>query len=429
MRSLERKLTRHCSLPSVASKPAGGTPTAWSAALLLAILSVHGACSGRSDASTADGRTPLAVERPLSVEMGPFSEHHLLTGELVAETADYLLTPNTNQWPVTIRWLADDGQEVAAGETVAEFDNSQLVSNLEQLTAQWTEAKNELSLERSRVAESLAQAKYDLEERRGAHEKAQLAADVPAELSSRQDFEQRRLELAKAELALEQAQQDLAARSLAGDKSLAVKTEIADKARRAVERLQLDLDKLRLTAPRDGLVLVATDSDGRVYQTGDNAIPGAVVASMPDLSSLMVEARLFDVDDGKVEVDQRVRVHLDAFPEETLGGTIREITDFAEQESADSTRRAFKVRIDVEGIDADRMRPGMSVRVRLDLEPIEVPLIPRSAILWTADGSPEATLADGRSVPIRLGPCNASRCVLEEGPAVGTALAVAGGLG
>lgn len=394
------------------------------AAKLLVHLSLAlllGGCDSTPKPSAADQRQSLTVTQ------GPFSEQHLLTGELVAETADYLLTPNTNQWPVTLRWLADDGQEVVQGDTVAEFDNSQLVSNLEQLTSRWTEAQNELLLERSRVTESLAQAQYDLQESQGVYDKARLAADIPADLSSRQDFEQRRLELAKAELSLQQAREELRTRSLAGEKALAVQTEIVDKARRAVERLQRDLEKLHLTAPRDGLVLVATSRLGRTYQTGDNAIPGVPVASMPDLSSLMVEARLFDVDDGKIAVGQRVQVILDAFPAEPLHGTIREISDFADQPSADSTRRIFKVRIDVEGIDAERMRPGMSVRVALDLEPSQALLIPRPAIAWRADGNPEVHLADGRRVPVRLGPCNPSQCIVEQGPEAGTRLAYPGG--
>lgn len=375
--------------------------------------------TGCSESSSATS-TPSAKQ--LEVQQGQFSERHLLTGELVAEEGVFLIAPNTNQWPVTIQWLVEDGTEVQAGDPVIEFDNSQLTSHLEDLSSRLVEARNELLIVRSKVSNELAQAEFSLEQQKATFGKARLAAQVPKDFSSRQEYERRQLELEKEKLALDDSELRLETQRRAGEKAVAVQAEAVAKAQRATSRLDDDLGKLRLTAPEDGLVLVARNRQGRTYQSSDTAIPGVAVASMPDLSTLMVEARLFDVDDSKLQVGQKVRVTLDAFPDEPMAGTVREISDYADQESSVSTRRAFVTRIDVDGIDAERMRPGMSVNIALDLEPYEALLIPRSAIAWTAAGKAHAVLSNGTQVPVRLGPCNPSSCVLDEGPPAGTAL-------
>jgi hypothetical protein len=58
--------------------------------------------SGGADAETVQARRGVLVERLF------------LTGELVAEEAVYLLVPNARIWPMRVRWLAEDGIEVAA---------------------------------------------------------------------------------------------------------------------------------------------------------------------------------------------------------------------------------------------------------------------------------------------------------------------------
>ena len=89
--------------------------------------------------------------RGLEVTRGDFTSHFLLTGELVAQDAVLLVAPNANIWPLTVRWLEEDGAEVSRGDTIIEFDNSQLASKLEQLERSALEAANQLSSLRASV--------------------------------------------------------------------------------------------------------------------------------------------------------------------------------------------------------------------------------------------------------------------------------------
>ena len=92
-----------------------------------------------------------APAEDLEVRRGEFAGHFLLTGELVAEDAELLVVPNANIWPVTVRWIEEDGTEVEAGDVLVEFDNSQLASNLEELERSALEAANQRASLRATV--------------------------------------------------------------------------------------------------------------------------------------------------------------------------------------------------------------------------------------------------------------------------------------
>jgi hypothetical protein len=80
-------------------------------------------------------------------------------------------------------------------------------------------------------------------------------------------------------------------------------------------------------------------------------------------------------------------------------------------------------------VDAKKMRPGMSVRVEvLGAEVRGALLAPRAAIDFTGK-RPRVALAEGpargktgSAKEIRLGPCDVSFCVVEEGLAEGAHL-------
>ena len=388
--------------------------------LLGAVLGVLiSGCTSESKAGPSDAL-------PLSVHRAPFHQRSLLTGELVAENAIELSTPNANIWPVPIRWLAEDGIEVKAGDTVVEFDSTQISSNLENLESQVVEARNQLLSLQSEIANDLGQAEFTREQRQADFEKAEIAADVPADTLARQEIERRKLELNKARLELTAAEEQLAAKNLAAERRLAMQHLALEKAEQQAERARRGMELLTLVAPRDGIVLLGNNrQEGRAFQAADSVFPGSVVASLPDLDSLMVEASLFDVDDGKVQAGAGVVTTLDSFPDWPIKGTIREVGSFADQADSRSTRRAFKVRIDLHEIDTERMRPGMSVKVQVVTAPDQAEdeplLIPRAA-LKPRGHEILAGLADGSWAAVELGPCNPDVCVLLRGLEEGTAL-------
>jgi len=376
------------------------------------------ACGG-SSAAESNRRTHWTVRR------GEFSDHILLTGELVAEDAVALVTPNANMWPMLIRWLAEDGIEVAEGDVVVEFDNSRLTSNLESMRAKVVEAANRLISLRARLANDHSQAAYEVEKKKAEYEKARLDAKIPKEIQARVEFERFQLEVQRKELELAKAGRQLETVVEAGKAELRIEEIALEQTRREMTQAEETITRLALKAPRAGILLVSEDPrQGRTFQSGDNTFPGSSVARIPDLETLMVQARLFDVDDGKVLAGQQVLATLDSFPDQVLQGRVRQVEGVA-QSQANSQRRFFRVFVDLEEIDVERMRPGMSVKLEIEsAKHSDVLLVPRLALRWHEE-KVRAMRTNGEFAEVALGPCNAAECIVLSGLEEGDALASA----
>jgi multidrug efflux pump subunit AcrA (membrane-fusion protein) len=128
------------------------------------------------------------------------------------------------------------------------------------------------------------------------------------------------------------------------------------------------------------------------------------------------------VDDGRIAPGSEVLCILDAYPSTPYRGRVVDISPVARESQRSPLLRYFPVRIALEKTDAQRMRPGMSVRVEvLGPETRDALLVPRGAIDFNG-GQPKALLASGGSAPVKLGPCSASECVIESGVSEGTRL-------
>lgn len=360
----------------------------------------------------------------LEVASGDFVEHLLLTGELVAEDSVALIAPEANLWPLQLRWLVEDGATLAAGETVAEFDSSSLLNQLEEARLRVVERATALASQRARTTAAIAQARWSVEQKRGEVEKTRLEVEVPRELRVAREHENFRLAFERATLELAAAERELGVRETAGRAEDELAALELEKARSEVRTAETTIERLILRAPRSGVVLVGESREqGRPYQPGDNVYPGEIVAEIPDLDTLVVEAQLFDVDDGRLALGMGVEATVDAFPERVFPGRVREIGAAAQQVGQTSQRRFFVVLLELEGLDARQLRPGMSIKGVVEVERrAGARLVPRVSLDLTTPNEPRLRLANGRAQEVGLGPCNAQLCVLEEGPAVGTAL-------
>ena len=173
---------------------------------LAAALLTTAACD-RARANGGRGRA--SAPRRIQVGTGDLAPRVLLTGALRATAAVELTTPRTDTWQLSIRWMAEDGASVAAGERVLEFDNSAFASQLEQKKLALRQAQMDLRSARDLTAVALADKEAELRERTVARRKAATLAAVPADLLDGRTAQERQLELQRADAAVASAELEL----------------------------------------------------------------------------------------------------------------------------------------------------------------------------------------------------------------------------
>lgn len=396
--------------------------------LFIVLAAALESCASRSTASEDETR---AEERAatLRVERGDLQRRLLLSGEVAAEEAAVAVAPMVRIWPLQVRWIAEDGSRVAAGDRVVEFDNAQLASRLQDLRSRVIEERSKLDEAQARAATEESAALLEVERMRSALRKAEIRADVPEGVLASKELADRHKELAAARLDLTAAQTAFDAKQKGGRATVANAGLSLAQAERELVTTEENVDRLVVRAPRAGILMVTELwDDPRPIRAGDNVWPGMTVARIPDLSALVVRARLYDVDDGSVRAGTKVRMFLDAFPGRALPGTIRDVERIAQPVKTGSLRRAFQVVVELDSGDRRQLRPGMSARVEVPLPLTGVVTVPRRALAWQG-ADPFLSLADGTRRRVRLGPCSSTRCALVEGPPAGTRLSEANGDG
>jgi multidrug resistance efflux pump len=124
----------------------------------------------------------------------------------------------------------------------------------------------------------------------------------------------------------------------------------------AVEELEWQLEGAQLTAPFEGLVAAVP------IRPGEWAAPGATVVELLDLSRWHVETmNVSELQIGRVKVGQEVRVRVNAFPGETLGGHVIAISPVAVVQQGDTT---YTLTIELEPTELN-LRAGMTVQVEI----------------------------------------------------------------
>lgn len=381
---------------------------------LLASALLTGCLSGYSD-------TPPPGE--LRVRKGELASDLVLSGELEAARGESLNVPPLPSWQTAIKWIAEDGSTVKAGEPAVELDNTSLTADLESKRQTLTQALQELQQNEAQWAADLEQKQLEAEKAKSEMEKAKLDVVVPRELLSSKSYEEKQTALRRTTVAWEKAVDVLSSRrtAIAAERrNLELRIE---KAQRDISTAERAIEELVLRAPRDGIIVIRDIPwEGRKMQTGDTVFVGMAIAMLPDLATLRVKAGLADVDDGKIAAGMPVTITLDAFPQVQYRGRISAISAVAQESRRQSLRRQFEVLIALDKLDSERMRPGLSARVIVDRgKNAQTLLAPRAAIDFSGP-RPRARLSGGETKEVKLGPCNAQDCVVVEGLTVGEKL-------
>ncbi|MDP9361778.1 MAG: efflux RND transporter periplasmic adaptor subunit [Acidobacteriota bacterium] len=359
----------------------------------------------------------------LRVRRGTFAGDVVLTGELRAARGEELAVPRLPQRTTTIKWIAPDGAEMKQGDRVVELDNSTFSSNLDAKRQAVAQAQQQLQQKDAEGTADTLEKQLDVERKRSEYDKTKLDAAVPREIVSGRDFNDRQIKFKRAEVELAKAIDVLKSQwtSVKSDRDNLILS--LQKAQRELTIAERAINELILRAPHGGIVVIRDHPwEGRRFQEGDGVFIGWALAQFPEMTSLQVEADLADVDDGRIGAGMPATIVLDAYPSISFPGRVTSISAVAQESSRTSLRRAFRVIVALARLDPARMRPGLSARVVVHAMMQRNALLAPRAALDFSGARPRARLANGKTIDVILGACNAQECVVKSGLSEGETL-------
>jgi len=196
------------------------------------------------------------------------------------------------------------------------------------------------------------------------------------EIVSKIDAQKNLLALDEAKRALTQLQQDIRSHSASNDAALAISEEKRHKARLAMDQAEQNIQKMRVTAPIDGLVVIHGNRDASGgfffdgmtlpdYHVGDQVNPGSSIAEVIDTSHLEVYGQVSETDRTNLKPGQPVDIEVGALPGETFAGKVQSVGGATSHEFwDDNAQHKFDLGIQLDKYDA-RLRPGFAARLSI----------------------------------------------------------------
>jgi HlyD family secretion protein len=205
--------------------------------------------------------------------------------------------------------------------------------------------------------------------------------------ASQETIEDADRDLALAESRLEDARRNYE-RLLQGEDSADVAA-----ARSRVEAAQATLNLARLMAPFDGTV---TQSSQVV---GDQVAPGTVAFRIDDLSTMLVDVQVSEVDINSVAVGQSAILAFDAVLGKEYNGKVVEVG-----QAGDTLQGVVSFTVTIELTDADeQVKPGMTAAVSVIVEEVTGALLVPNRAVRLVDGERVVyILKDGLPVPVSV---------------------------
>ncbi len=149
-----------------------------------------------------------------------------------------------------------------------------------------------------------------------------------------------------------------------------------EQARISYERAQLNIENAQLLAPRDGIISNVNVRVGELYA---GSSPAMILA---DLESYHMTVQVDEIDVRQVQLNQKVKLVLDALPDSDIWGRVTKISPTAEEIGSTIT---YEVEIVPDATDAP-LRDGMSATAIITTAQVDnVLLIPNRFVRFDRD--------------------------------------------
>ena len=233
------------------------------------------------------------------------------TGTIEAVTS---VTVGTQVSGIVNKLYVDYNSQVKKGQVIAELDKTNLLSELNTAKANMASAQSQLNYQNANMK------RYQT-----LYQKGLVSAD---------DYE-------NALLTYRQAKEQVAT------------------AKEQVQRAQTNLGYATITSPIDGTVISKSVEEGQTVAASFNTPELFTIAK--DLTNMQVVADVDEADIGAVKEGDRVTFTVDAYPEDTFEGTVKQV-----RLQATTTNNVVTYEVVISAQNADlKLKPGLTANVTI----------------------------------------------------------------
>jgi multidrug efflux pump subunit AcrA (membrane-fusion protein) len=269
-----------------------------------------------------------------TVKKGKFQVFVNSTGELQAKKSEKIRGPEGMRaagiWQTQIADLVAEGTVVKEGDYVGRLDRSELdgklqniATEIEKVESRLLQAKLDTAITMRGLRDQLVNLKFSMREKN--LEVEQSRYEPPAVIR-------------RVELDLERIQRDYTQLntnySLKKEQAEAQVKEIMATLDQNMSQYKMMRDlssEFTVKAPKSGMVIYERSWDGKKGPGSRVSSWDPVIAQLPDLSDMVSKTYVNEVDISKIQVDQKVTVQVDAFPDKSYKGKIINIANIGEQ--------------------------------------------------------------------------------------------------
>ncbi len=350
------------------------------------------------------------------------------TGELKAIKSIEILAPSIS-WrfgELKITWLIADGAEVVQGDTLIQFDETEVHKGIIDAKAELEMAKTEyekLKLEQRAVLEDL---KADLKLADISYQITQIELEkstYEADIRKRE----MQLRLNQTKMDLKKAEEEISNRAQINKEELRKQQIKIEQLTEQLNDAKNTLKKMTVTAPSPGVVVVEKNaSTENKWQVGDQPWNGQTIMILPDLNEMKAITEINELDISKIQLSQSALIWLDVLPDSVFHGAISKIALLAKDKTEESNVKIFPIEIIIKG-KHDYLLPGMTVRCEIVVDPIDsVISIPLDALFRKEEQNIVYMFREGRFVEkeVVVGKENSDFIIIKKGLKAGDRIAL-----
>ncbi len=291
---------------------------------------------------------------------GPFIQSVIETGELQAVHSSTMTMPRINSiygYNLKIIELAEHGKNVKKGDPVIGVDPSSVQKYIIEKRESF---ENEIASEnklKAQIINNMQDLKAQLRNEQASFDikKLQLEKSVFESEGIRKVIE---LEFRQAEIRLDRIKRNLEIRPKLDSLDYRIQHIKVVQKENELKAAEETLDQLIVSSPLDGIFVIERNSrTGQTIKVGDEVYLGNIVARIPDIRTMKINAIILENDISKIMPGLNVIVRLDALPSVPFHGKINKVSRVCIEQDK---KKVFLTEVLISETDL-RLKPGMTV--------------------------------------------------------------------